>query len=177
MVYHKSTKNSTLYHTAQEKLSTTHYTNDTAAHQRISPNITTRLSHFLSSDPLLTNKIHPALGNQWLILCNMSRTHRETDLKIYLRVINHGQRKPWQTEATVSGNSCWKCNTYINQVRIKYRWTNPPAIWTNWKLFWHYWEISSETIHRDQIHTGGLPLRLKQSHNTTQEQNRTLHTE
>ena len=38
--------------------------NDTVAHQSISPNITTRLSHFLSLYPLLRKKTHPAPGNQ-----------------------------------------------------------------------------------------------------------------
>ena len=98
-----------------------HYNNGTAATQSILSNILTRLSHILSSDHLLPNKIHPAPGNQWWILCNMSSTHRKNYYKAYYRIMNHSQRAPRPTGATASGIGCRKCNTYSNQRKIKWQ--------------------------------------------------------
>ena len=69
-----------------------HYTNGATAPQSISPKIPARLNYFLPSDPLLPNKTHPAPGNQGWILHNMARTHRETHLKLSLRIRDHGQK-------------------------------------------------------------------------------------
>ena len=130
-------------------------------------------------DPLFLNQTNPDPDNQLCILCNMARTHSKNNYKVSPRVRNHGQRAPWPTEATASGRSCWKCNTHSNQGRGKYKWNTPQDIWPNWKyIFWPYWGIYSAIRHMEQLHTGGLPLWLKQHPNhTTQKNNRTLNTE
>ena len=119
-----------------------HQTNGTEVPQGISPNIPTIISHILSSNPLLINKTHPAPGNRLCILSNMARSHIITNYKLSPRFRNNSQNAPWPTEDITIFSSCWNCNAYINQGRIKYKLNPLPVIWLKRKyIFWPYWVI------------------------------------
>ena len=79
--------------------------------------------------------MHLAPGNQGLILLNISRTHREANLKVSPRIRSHSKRPPGPTETTTSGSSSGKCYTLIHQGRGEHKWSTPPSIWSNWKFY------------------------------------------
>ena len=110
-----------------------HYTIGATAPQSILTNIPARLSNFLPSYPLLPNQTDPAPGNKGWILCNMARTHRETNFKVSTIIRDHVQRAPGTVEATTIGSSCYKRDTFIHQGRGEHNWSTPPDIWPNWK--------------------------------------------
>ena len=117
------------------KLMQPQYTNGATAPQRISPNIPARVSNFLPSYPLLPNQTDPAPGNQGLIIINIARTHRETNFKVYTRIIYHSKRSTGTAETTTSGRSSCKYNKYIYNGRGEYKWSTTRAIWPNWKKY------------------------------------------
>ena len=109
-----------------------HYNNCNTSPLSISPNIPERLNN-IYHQIICCLKTHPAWGNKGLILCNIARTHRETHFKIYPRIRDHGQRKPWTSDVTTSGSSSYKCDTFIQYIRGEHKFSTPPFIWTNWK--------------------------------------------
>ena len=103
----------------KQTLVSIYQTNGTTEPHGISPNISTRLSHILTSYYLLSNKTHPDTGNQWWILLSISRSYRKNNSKVSTRVINYCQISPWPKTTTTSCISSYKCNTYNIQGRGK----------------------------------------------------------
>ena len=123
----------------KQKLVSKHQNNSTAAPQLILPNIPIIIVHILQSDPLLSNKTHPAPVNQWWVVINISRSHRRKNYKVSPKVINLCQwsyrpKKQWPVAADAENV------TPIETKAGEKKWSNLPDISANWKyIFWPYW--------------------------------------
>ena len=115
MIQPKTTKNKIWWNRAQANTGTNtlnQWHRGTPKHISQKPR---NIKLYLSSDNMLLNKRHPDPGNQCCILFNMARSHRKTYFKVSHKLRNQDQRAHRPEEATTSGRSCCKFNTYSNQ--------------------------------------------------------------
>ena len=83
----------------------------------------------------MPNQPHPAPGSQGWILLNMASTHRDDNFKVSPRIRDHSKREPGPAETMTRGIRSGKCNTFIQQCRVKHKWSTTPAILPNRKKY------------------------------------------